>query len=115
MSSDMPDWVEAFPAAVTITSKEGTILYMNDRAARGFESSGGRALVGKNLDDCHNERSRAIIRAILESEEPNVYTIEKGGLRTLIYQSPWYEEGRVAGLAELSIVIPATLPHFKRD
>ena len=36
------------------------------------------------------------------------------GQRKLIYQSPWYERGEYRGFVELSLPIPAVMPHFKR-
>lgn len=111
----MEDWALEFPGAVTICDRDFTIVYMNDKAAKVQEKSGGRDLLGKNLMDCHNERSKAIIRRILETGEPNSYTIEKAGAWKLIYQAPWKKEGKIAGLVELSMEIPAELPHFVRD
>ena len=45
----------------------------------------------------------------------NVYTIEKHGIKKLIYQAPWYRDGEFAGLVELAIELPAELPHFVRS
>jgi hypothetical protein len=115
VSEGMPSWIEEFPGSVTVSGKDGTILYMNDAAARVFEKSGGKSLVGSYLAACHNEKSSAKIRAIMEEERPNVYTIEKAGRRKLLYQAPWYVSGELAGVVELSLEIPAELPHFKRD
>ncbi|HTX73401.1 MAG TPA: hypothetical protein VMC79_11290 [Rectinemataceae bacterium] len=111
----IPDWVTEFPAAVTVTGKDGTILYMNDKSARTFEKDGGRSLVGRDVLACHNENSKAIIRRIIDDEKPNVYTIEKKGVKKLIFQAPWYSSGELAGLVELSLEIPFELPHFNRD
>jgi len=107
-------WVKEFPGAVTVCDREGVILAMNDRAAVTFESDGGRALVGTNALDCHPDRARAQLVEMLASGRPNVYTIEKNGVRKLIYQSPWTREGAYAGFVELSLVIPAEMPHFVR-
>ncbi len=109
-----PGWFREFPGAITVCDTEGIILEMNDRAAEAFRDDGGMALVGKNLLDCHPEPSRSKVRRLLESREANVYTIEKGGIRRLIYQSPWYAEEKYAGLVELSLEIPASMPDFVR-
>jgi hypothetical protein len=115
MSQGMPEWVEEFPGAITITGKDGTILYLNDGASQAFEKQGGRdALVGKNLDACHNEASRAIIRGLVDGDKANTYTITKNGVHKLIHQAPWYEGGELAGLVEISVEIPFDLPHFER-
>ncbi|MCX7024936.1 MAG: hypothetical protein NT080_09985 [Spirochaetes bacterium] len=112
-----PDWVKRFPGAVTVSDRDHAIRYLNDKSAATFASDGGQSLVGKDLMACHKERSKEIIRGILESGKPNVYTIEKKGVRKLIFQSPWYEEGSdvPAGLVELSLELPTNMPHFIRD
>ena len=51
---------------------------------------------------------------MLREGTTNAYTIEKRGVRKLIYQTPWYEEGKVAGLVEYSIVLPPDMPHKVR-
>lgn len=71
-------------------------------------------MYGKNLMDCHNDRSKAIIRQLLETGGQNVYTIEKDGIRKMIYQSAWKENGKVMGLCEISIVLPGEIPHYVR-
>ncbi len=111
----MHEWVKEFPGAVTVCDAAGVVLEMNDRAAETFEKDGGRALIGRNLLDCHPEPSRSKVAALLASRQPNVYTIEKRGVRKLIYQAPWYRSGAYAGLIELSLEIPAEMPHFVRE
>ena len=44
----------------------------------------------------------------------NSYTIEKNGVHKMIFQSAWKENGDVAGLCEISMIIPAELPHYVR-
>jgi transcriptional regulator with PAS, ATPase and Fis domain len=110
-----PAWIEQFPGAVTVCDRAGTILEMNDKAAESFAADGGRKLIGTNLLDCHPEPSRTRLAGLLESEQKNVYTIEKKGVKKLIYQSPWYRDGKYAGLVELSLEIPFELPHFIRQ
>lgn len=69
----------------------------------------------KNLFDCHGERSREIIRRLLADGGTNVYTIEKNGVRKMIYQTAWRVDGVVGGLAEISMEIPAEMPHYIRN
>jgi hypothetical protein len=109
------DWIREFPGAITVCDADGIILAMNDRAVATFASDGGAALIGTNVLDCHPEPSRSKVDGLLESGAANAYTIEKGGRRKLIYQAPWFERGVRRGLVELSLEIPAELPHFKRD
>jgi len=109
------DWTKQFPAAITICDSDGIVLEMNDQAAEVFETDGGRALIGKNILDCHPEPARTKTQHLLAAHGTNAYTIEKNGVRKLIYQAPWYQDGKYAGLVELSIEIPLDLPHFIRS
>lgn len=112
--SNVP-WTKEFPGDITICDATGVILEMNDGAASVFEKQGGRGLVGTNLLDCHPEPSRTKLQHLLESGKTNVYTIEKGGVKKLVYQAPWYEDGQYRGLVEIVLVLPDPLPHFVRD
>jgi hypothetical protein len=108
------DWIKEFPAAATVCDPLGIILEMNDKAAKSYESDGGFALIGKNMLDCHPDLARTKTEKLLAAKEKNVYTIEKNGVKKLIYQSPWYKDGQYAGIVELSLEIPFELPHFIR-
>lgn len=114
MSSSM-DWVNEFPGAVTVCDRAGVVVAMNDKSARTFETDGGRALIGKDMLECHPEPSRTAVAGLLAEPRVNAYTIEKGGVRKLIYQAPWYEKGEYRGLVELSLDLPEVLPHFVRQ
>ena len=109
------DWVKEFPAAITVCDEEGIIIDMNDKAARTYEKDGGRKLIGSNVLDCHPEPARTKTERLLAAREKNVYTIEKNGVKKLIYQSPWYFHGEYAGFLEISLEIPFELPHFIRS
>ena len=108
-------WVKEFQGAVTICDVDGTIIEMNDKSAQTFAEDGGRGLIGKNVLDCHPEQAREQLAGMMNERRRNVYTIEKHGVRKLIYQSPWYLNGQYAGFIELSLEIPAEMPHFVRD
>ena len=111
----MEKWSDELPfVAITICDKEGKIIDMNRRSIATYEKDGGKALIGKNLMDCHPERAKQIISRLMSEGKTNAYTIEKEGLRKLIYQSPWYENGEFAGLVEMSVVLPETMPHYVR-
>ena len=99
--------------AITVCDAEGVILYMNYKSRETYRKHGD--LIGKNLMSCHNDRSKSIISHLLETGGQNVYTIEKQGLRKMIYQSAWKEDGKVMGLCEISIVLPDEMPHYIRD
>jgi transcriptional regulator with PAS, ATPase and Fis domain len=108
-------WLEQIDIAVTVCDREGMILYMNGKATQTFAADGGMSLVGKKLWECHPESARQKIRRLMETGGSNTYTIEKNGIRKLIHQVPWYENGELSGLVELSLVIPQVLPHFIRS
>jgi PAS domain-containing protein len=109
-----PAWARSLPAAVTVCDRDGVILEMNEASARTFAEDGGAALVGKSLYDCHGAESADKIRELLRTERSNVYTIEKGGVRKMIYQAPWYEGSTLGGLVEIAFELPADVPHFVR-
>ena len=108
----IPDWAKERNCAVTVCDKEGVILYMNDKAKETFAKHGD--LIGKSLIPCHNENSIAIIAKLLETGGTNSYTIQKHGQKKMIYQTAWKEDGVVAGLVEISMVIPEEMPHYIR-
>jgi transcriptional regulator with PAS, ATPase and Fis domain len=108
-------WVKEFPGAVTVCDPDGTIIEMNDKSALTFEEDGGRTLIGKNVFDCHPEPARSQLADMMKTRQRNVYTIEKNGVKKLIYQTPWYLSREYAGFIELSLEIPIEMPHFIRD
>jgi len=109
------DWTREFPGAITVTNAEGVILAMNAQSAIQFKDQGGLDLIGKNVLDCHPEPARSKLAELYRSQKTNVYTIQKHGRKRLIYQTPYYEDGKFAGLVELGLDIPDDLPHFNRD
>lgn len=108
----IPDWAKEMNCAVTVCDKDGVILYMNDKAKETFARHGD--LIGKSLIPCHNDRSRAIIADLLATGGSNAYTIQKNGQKKMIYQTAWRENGEVAGLVEISMVITEEMPHYVR-
>ncbi|MBN1938304.1 MAG: PAS domain-containing protein [Candidatus Aminicenantes bacterium] len=112
---DYEQFFRSFPGAVTVCDRNGVILEMNARAGETFASDGGRALLGSNVLDCHPEPARTKLRSMLGEGRTNVYTIEKNGLKKLIYQAPWLENGEYRGFLELAIIIPGDMPHFIRE
>ncbi len=109
------DWIREFPAAITVCDSKGKILMMNDKSCATFADEGGAKLIGTNLLDCHPEPSRTKVVELLKFGTSNVYTIEKEGIKKMIYQSPWYDNGKYAGFVEFSLPIPKEIPHFIRD
>lgn len=107
-------WVKGFPGAVTVCDPDGLILEMNDKAVEVFAEDGGAALIGTNVLGCHPEPSRSKLATMLAEGKRNVYTIEKKGVKKLIFQSPWYRGGEYAGFVEIALEIPWEMPHFVR-
>lgn len=107
-------WIKEFPAAITVCGRDGTIIEMNDKAIKTFEKDGGAALIGKNILGCHPEPALSKLKDMLASGKSNVYTSEKNGIKKLIYQAPWCENGAYMGFVEISLEIPFEMPHFVR-
>lgn len=107
-------WIKDFDAAITVCDLQGIILDMNEKAIATFSKYGGKDLIGKSLFDYHKPESVAQIKKMFETGTNNVYTIEKNGVKKLIYQNPWYENGVVKGLVELSFEIPVNMSHYIR-
>jgi transcriptional regulator with PAS, ATPase and Fis domain len=108
------DWLKSVQTSITVCDSTGMILYMNERAIKTFEKDGGAALVGKNLMDCHPAPAAEKLLKLMEQKTSNTYSIEKNGVKKLIHQAPWFDEGRFGGLVEFSIELPAEIPHFLR-
>ncbi|MDR2009884.1 MAG: PAS domain-containing protein [Bacteroidales bacterium] len=108
------DILKQLPFAVTACDTEGIIIYMNDRSIQTFQKSENEKLIGKPLFDCHSPQSAEKIRSLLSTGGTNSYTIEKNGQKKLIYQCPWYKNNKIAGLAEISLPIPAEMPNYIR-
>ena len=106
-------WVKEFPGSIAVCDPDGILLEVNALAQTQLEY--GQDLIGTNILDCHPEPARTRLKGILESGQANIYTIEKKGKRKLIYQAPWYREGKYAGFVELGLEIPEVMPHFVRQ
>lgn len=111
----MEDYFKNVECAVTVCDTECVIVYQNEKSVAVNGDMRGRCMLG-----CHNDSSRGIIARILTEGITNSYTISKKGQRKLIHQTPWYKDAAdgsgktVAGIIELSIVIPEQMPHYDR-
>ena len=114
------DYFKGINIAVTVSDKDGNVIYQNDSS---IDVNGDAR--GRNLEHCHNPKSWEMICHMLKEDVSNVYTISKKGKKKLIYQTPWYEtengERRMenekrepAGLVEFSIILPEEMPHYDR-
>ncbi len=108
------DWLEDYPAAVTVCDDKGIIIAMNRRSMQQFRKQGGEKLIGSSLFDCHPESANTIIRKQLETQQPNIYITESTSGRRLIQQVPWYKDGVFAGLVETTSPVPCNIPIQQR-
>ena len=108
------DWIEDYPAAVTVCDDKGIIIAMSRRSIEQFQEYGGAELIGSSLFDCHPESANVLIKDQLQSQEPNIYITQSKSGRRLIQQVPWYKEGVFAGLVETTSPIPDEIPVRQR-
>ena len=111
----MKDWASELPVAVTVSDKDGIILYMNEKSKSTFADDGGEKLIGKSMFECHSRASQNKIQIMMDSRSSNIYTIQKKNKKKMIIQLPWFESGNFEGLVEFSVELPNEIPHFSRD
>jgi len=80
-----------------------------------FAKYGGAALLGTNLLDCHPEPSKSKLQEMLKTPAENMYTTEKNGVKRIVFQTPWMQNGRFSGVVELSFQLQPGMPHFARS
>jgi len=111
----MKSWLDEDESAITICDLDGIILYMNERSKKAFAKYDGSGVaIGSNLIECHPEPSRSKLLEMLKTPQTNVYTIEKGGIKKIIRQSPWLRDGVFSGVVEVSFEIPLAMAHHLR-
>lgn len=108
------DWIHHFPHAITVADRDGIILAMNKAAQKTFAAQGGEKVIGTSLYLYHKPQSTEKIKHMLATGDNNVYTISKAGQKKLIMQQPYLVDGEVAGIVEVSLKIPAEMPHYER-
>ncbi|MFX4263221.1 PAS domain-containing protein [Pelotomaculum propionicicum] len=99
-------WFKELPVTITVCDAEGIILDMNNKSCETFAKDGGKNLIGKNVLDCHPEDARSKLSEMLKTQSLNCYTIEKNGKKKLVYQTPWYQDGKYMGFVEFIIELP---------
>ncbi len=82
------NWTDGFLGAITVCDREGIVVYMNDLSKKQFAKTDDGNLVGQTLIDCHPEPARTMLEKMLAEPISNSYTIEKNGIRKMIYQTP---------------------------
>ena len=109
------NWTDGFLGAITVCDRDGIVIYMNDLSKKQFAKHNEDDLIGNSLIDCHPEPARTMLKKMLAEPISNSYTIGKNGIRKMIHQTPWMENGEFKGVVEISFEIPMDLPHHKRD
>lgn len=109
LSSLDVNWMDEFSGAITVCNREGIIVYMNDFSINQFQKYGGSSLLGTNLLDCHPEPSKTKLRDMLKNPVENTYSTEKNGVKKIITQRPWLQNGEFCGVVELSFKLPADM------
>jgi len=112
---DKNPWIQEFSGAIIVCDTEGIILEMNDQAIRRFQDQGGKELLGSNLSGCHPEPFRTNVKKLMEQQKVNVLSIEKDGIAKLVYQTPWYVDGKYSGFVAIEIVLPSSMQQFISD
>lgn len=85
--------------AVVICNVEHEIIYMNPAAVLRYAKRGGADLIGKNLLDCHNPKSKELIKETVawfgESTEHNiVYTFHNDKENKDVYMIALRDDNR---------------------
>lgn len=103
------DYYKSINVSITICDTDGVVVYQNDKSIKTFGDKTGQSML-----PCHQQRSQDIIHHLLDDAATNAYTIDKQGVKKMIYQTPWFDGGEVKGLIEFSIVLPEEMPHYVR-
>jgi len=104
-------WADELKLAITVTDIDNVILYMNEKSKRSYPNTH----TGDNLAECHKQSSMDKLDSYKMNDVSNTYTVTKKGFKKLIHHTPWYKDGKTAGIIEFAIEIPEDIPHFDRD
>lgn len=98
--------IDADLQPVVICNNQHDIVYMNPAAVKRYEKNGGDKLVGRSILDCHNEKSGAMIKKVVDwfSADKNnncVYTFHnKQDNRDVYMVALRDDDGRLIGYYE---------------
>lgn len=108
------NWQKEVRVGITVSNSDGVILYMNDLALKIFERSGGEKLIGKKLIDCHPDFAKSRVLSLFEKRKNNCYTVTIDGVKYMLYQSAWFENGEFAGFVEFIYSLPAEIRQLEK-
>ena len=112
---DKNAWYDAFPGAITVTDENGIIVNMNAISRGRPEMQVGFDLIGQNAITCHKEPTRSKVRKIYKEQKFNIYSITLNGQKQMVYQAPYFIDGKFSGIVEMVLDLPQEVPHFDRD
>lgn len=98
--------LEQDPMPIVLCNLEHTIVYMNPAAAKNYVKSGGFALVGRSLMDCHSEEARKAIEKVVawfsaSRENNRVFTFHSHSKNKDIYMVALRDtDGKLIGYYE---------------
>ncbi len=93
-------------APIVICDLSHTIVYMNSAAVENYKNRGGESLIGQSVLDCHNEKSREMIKRVVSwfGKDKNnnlVYTFKNKKYNKDIYMVALRDEiGELIGYYE---------------
>ncbi len=109
-------------APVVICDLNDTIIYMNPAAAEAEKQHGGYELMGKNLLDCHNPKSREAIKTVVawfraDKSHNIVHTFHNEKVNKDVYMVALRDgSGGLIGYYEKhEFRDPETMPRYKLD
>jgi hypothetical protein len=101
--------------AFTVTDENGIIVNMNAVSGGGLEMQVGFDLIGHNAITCHKEPTRSKVRKIYKEQIINIYSITFNGQKQMVYQAPYFTDGKFSGIVEMVLDLPENTPLFDRD
>lgn len=105
----LQSWSNEACFPITICDAHGVVVAMNQKSIEQFENDGGKSLIGQSLMDCHPTDAKIMLVHMLKSQQPHTYISTEGGRKTVIHETPWFENGVYRGFVEISFELPATI------
>ena len=109
------DWVDEFPGGISVCDTEGRMLVINRKEAAALEKLGFKNILGKKFWACHAKKSAGMIREQMSDQKTRVYFTEQNGIRELLIQAPWFEDGKFGGLVEIAVEVEGEIPTIIRE
>ena len=75
----------------------------------------GFDLIGHNAITCHKEPTQSKMRKIYKEQKFNFYSITLNGQKQMVYQAPYFIDGKFSRIVEMVLDLPENTPHLDRD